>query len=306
MAELVLKIGNPKPTKFVRNDVEMPNELVDALKQDYQLTPQEVALYYDEVPKTQAEMDAEYQDGDIIEAFSDEHIKFIHAQEICHLRYLPLNEDKLNPRNTIQEDFHITLSEFKFERLNQNTIQRTNQFTGDIDIIGKNPNAKGEYMDVPGFIARQKTFPNHKMFGTNSHEVWYGGVIKIDNVDLVWDKIEEKTPHRKVNYKTMPLKSHEKKTFLALPIEDFTKEEAAEMGQGESEEYLDEIGKNVTRILQKRVHKINYHAILSPQQLADALDTTKELDLRLELAPLSKQLKIRKPNKANGNNNQIN
>lgn len=217
-----------------------------------------------------------YQDGDIVCAFNNRRIRTVHAEHLCHVKDLPFNSDGLNPINTLPYYWHELTHQFKFERIARFEIQRTNLLTLESDVINATPNAKGEYMDVPLFIERQKQAPMHRIFGTEGREVWFGGNIDFSHakLDKVWQKIEQMTPKREVDYQLWPLSSHEKKNFLALPVEDFDEATKAEYEKPEM---------NGEEIVRKRKHKVDYAVLVSAEKLLDIKDKTIEVDLRREV-----------------------
>ena len=96
------------------------------------------------IVKTKSHPKAErYQDGDIIETFTDVQIANCHAQIICHPRKFPMNTFGLRDRYTLLEKYTAAVSEFRFTRLNSNDVQRLNLITGEADIISSTPNSKG-------------------------------------------------------------------------------------------------------------------------------------------------------------------
>ena len=172
------------------------------------------------IVKTKSHPKAErYQDGDIIETFTDVQIANCHAQIICHPRKFPMNTFGLRDRNTLLEKYTAAVSKFKFTRLNSNDVQRLNLITGEEDIIGRTPNSKGEAMDVYEFLIRRRKSPRHRIFGiSHGNEVWYTGNRKIthDVCDGCWNDIETHTDNLKVNHEHFPFSETEKRHFLAL------------------------------------------------------------------------------------------
>ena len=181
-------------------------------------------------PKTER-----YQDGDIIETFTDVQIANCHAQIICHPRKFSMNTFGLRDRNTLLEKYTAAVSEFRFTRLNSNDVQRLNLITGEADIISSTANSKGEAMDVYQFLTRRLKSPRHKIFGTShGNEVWYTGNRKItrDVCDSCWNDIETHTDNLKVNHEHFPFSETEKRHFLPLNCCGFMNEECCEVSHG--------------------------------------------------------------------------
>lgn len=163
-----------------------------------------------------------YEVGDVMHAFNDRRIGAVHIEHICDVRKTGFNSDGLRPVSISKQQRDLSY-QYLFERVNATTVQRTDQFTNEVDIIDATPNAKGEYMNVALFLKRRLENPNHAIFGTAGNEYWYGGKVLNDvaKVDEVWNLIEGETPERRVNHKKWPLGSAETLRFVALSTADF-------------------------------------------------------------------------------------
>ena len=160
-----------------------------------------------------------YQDGDIIETFTDLKILNTHAQMICHPKKFPMNTFGLRDRYTLLEKYMAAVSKFKFTRLNSNDVQRLNLITDEEDIINTVPNAKNEVMNVDQFIIDRRKSSRHRIFGTShGNEVWYTGHKKITSevCDVCWNDIETHTDNLKTNHEHWPFTETEKRHFLPL------------------------------------------------------------------------------------------
>ena len=160
-----------------------------------------------------------YQDGDIIETFTDLTISNRHVQTICHPKNFPLNTFGLRDRNTLLEKYMAAVSEFQFTRLNSNDVQRLNLITGDVDVVNTIPNANNEYIYVDKFLGDRVKSPRHRIFGTShGNEVWYTGHRKFTHevCDIVWNDVETHTDNLKSNHEHWPFTETEKRHFLAL------------------------------------------------------------------------------------------
>ncbi len=159
-----------------------------------------------------------YQDGDIIEAFSNTRIHFCHAEMICHPDQFDFNSDGLRDIDTLFEKFMAKTSKYKFTRVSGSEVVRLNLLTAEEDTISDVPNAKSEMMDVRLFLSRRKKHPRHKIFGTPGNEVWYGGNAARDDVTIadVWNDIETHSANLKADHANWPLSAIEKRTCLPL------------------------------------------------------------------------------------------
>jgi hypothetical protein len=159
-----------------------------------------------------------YQDGDIIEAFSNTRIHFCHAEMICHPDNFAFNSEGLRDIDTLFEKFMAKTSKYKFTRVSDSEVVRLNLLTAEEDTISDVPNAKSEMMDVSLFLSRRKKHPRHKIFGTLGSEVWYGGNAVRDDVTIanVWNDIETHSANLKADHANWPLSAIEKRVCLPL------------------------------------------------------------------------------------------
>lgn len=168
-----------------------------------------------------------YQDGDVLCAFTDRHIKCVHAEHICHIKTVAFNSDGLNPAGTLPEKFRQRTSQYKFERVSKYEIRRTNQLTQESEILSNIPNEKGEYIHVPLYLARRKLHPGHVIFGTEGNEIWYGGRRDVSEsiVDAVWNDIETCSEYRKTDHVLWPLGVDDKRVHLGIKLTNNITEE---------------------------------------------------------------------------------
>ena len=178
---------------------------------------------------------SQYQDGDIIETFTDLKILNTHAQVICHPKNFPLNTFGLRDRDTLLEKYMEKVSQFRFTRLNSNDVQKLNLITGEEYIINTIPNDKKEAMDVYQFISRRVKNPKHRIFGTShGNEVWYTGHKKITSevCGACWNDIETHTDNLKHDHEHWPFTETEKRHFLPLNCCGFMNNECCEISCG--------------------------------------------------------------------------
>jgi hypothetical protein len=160
----------------------------------------------------------QYQDGDIIEAFSDTRIHFCHAEMICHHDKFSFNENGLRDHDTLLEKLLQKMSKYRFVRLNATEVKRINLLSLEESVINDTPNADGEHMNVAQFVKRRVAHPKHKVFGTSGSEVWYGGNSSRDRAtcDAIWNDIETHSDNLQVDHSHWPLSSAEKTRCLPL------------------------------------------------------------------------------------------
>ena len=263
--------------------------------------------------KTKSHPKAErYQDGDIIETYTDLKILNTHAQIICHPRKFPMNTFGLRDRNTLLEKYTAAVSKFKFTRLNSNDVQKLNLITGEEYIINTIPNDKKEAMDVYQFISRRVKSPRHRIFGTSQgNEVWYTGNRKIthDVCDACWNDIETHTDNLKTNHEHFPFSETDKRHFLPLNCCGFNNNEHCEISdetccerqsgvlkeQVFEEDPVLEDGEpnNEIIIVAKRKWQVPYWDLISELgiNVDDVRNRNKELDARVD-GPLENRSKM--------------
>ena len=265
------------------------------------------------IVKTKSHPKAErYQDGDIIETYTDLKILNTHAQIICHPRKFPMNTFGLRDRNTLLEKYTAAVSKFKFTRLNSNDVQKLNLITGEEYIVNTKPNSNGEAMDVYEFLIRRRKSPRHRIFGiSHGNEVWYGGNNKIthDVCDACWNDIETHSDNLKVNHEHFPFSETDKRHFLPLNCCGFMNDECCEISCGTccerqsgvlkeqvfSEDPVLEDGEpnNEIIIVAKRKWQVPYWDLVSELGLDvdDVRNRNKELDARVD-GPLENRSKM--------------
>jgi len=198
-----------------------------------------------------------YEDGDIVCAFNCRRIRCVHAEQICHIKTAGFNSDGLRPLNSLPELFQKETYQYRFERVSKTEVKRINQITLEEEILSNIPNAKKEHIYLEEFLTRRKKHPTHRIFGTTGAEIWYGGRSDVSNfrLDTVWQKIEEKTELREVDYKDWPFSDAELSHFFVVPTDDFDEVQASELVSSINSE-PDEEGN--TTIIKKRKNKVGF------------------------------------------------
>lgn len=232
-----------------------------------------------------------FQDGDVIQAFTQRRVWATHAQHYCHRKLAGFNADGLRPAGSLAETWYALTHEFKFVRVGSSVERHHLWEPGVVDVLGATPNAAGEHIVVEDYVRLRKLHPRHKLFGAAGAEVWYGGRMteSASVVDAVWTAIETQTAYRKADHPWWPLSLQERMHFLALPVTDITDETADTWN---SIEY-DETGP--TRVLlRKRKHFGPWRDVVTTQALRNrVLDMSREVDLRGTIAAVNGNLLIR-------------
>ena len=163
--------------------------------------------------------DLSYQDGDVVQAFSNKEIQFSHAQNICNVNNFPLDPvTGLRANNSLLMKFFEKTSLYKFERVNSNEVVRTNLLTNAQDTLSTNANADGERIDAYQYLSRRLKNPKHKIFGSSGREIWYGKSISSEEVDIdsIWNDIETDTSNLKSDHLQWGFTELEKSHFVCI------------------------------------------------------------------------------------------
>ena len=176
---------------------------------------------------------ANYQDGDIVQVFTNNRIRTIHTEVICHPWRSRVNRHGLRRSDHVRAFFEHT-HQYRFERLAKHWYQRVEIATGETLLQGLVPDASGQGGDVDLFVRMRMSEreqapdggPKLAMFGQPGREVWYGGCYdpSPENLDRVWDSIEFHTPKMRDDpfYKLMTWGQSDIRHALALRCDDVT------------------------------------------------------------------------------------
>lgn len=161
------------------------------------------------------------QDGDVLCAFNDRQILCCHAQHICHPKRAERNGSGLIVASDVLARYHEATAQYRFQRVSATEVERIELATGNREVFGPKPNARGELIDVRLFLRRRRRHPRHHVFGEDGAEYWYGG--RTDHspsaISRVWDAIEQATPHRRVEFPRWPLGSIERRHYLPVMLD---------------------------------------------------------------------------------------
>lgn len=155
----------------------------------------------------------QFNDGDIIEAFSLNRILLANAQGLVLPRFYPINEvTGLRASGSALENVTALLHRYKFTRTGQATVNRLDQDTGEVDELDY------QYINVEEFLRRRFQNADHKIFGLPGNEVWYGKRRAEVDAGLIWDRLEEDSDHRRADYSTWNLSDLERSRFLPISL----------------------------------------------------------------------------------------
>ena len=238
--------------------------------------------------------DAQYKDGDIVQAFSNERIHMCHAEIICGTNNFPLDTASgLRPNDGLLMKFVEKIHKFKFIRLNENEVKRINLETLAEDVLSEVSSANGERINIYRYLSARLRNPNHKIFGVSGAEIWYGG-SRSSNVDDIWNDIETHSDNLKTDHSNWPLTDVEKRHFLPLNCCGHNHEEGedVELSTGTVVErnmpvYKTEVvgGENAQVLLAKRQWQVPYWDLASELDINvdDVRNRDKILDGRKDV-----------------------
>ena len=255
--------------------------------------------------KTASTDQKRYQDGDIVQTFTNRRIHLAHAQMICRPGNFPLNTFGLRERDTLFEKYMAKTSQYRFTRLNTHDVQRLNLITDEEEVLNTTPNVNGEAIDVAMFVKRRIQHAQHKIFGTvPGREVWYGGKIPRNEsvVATVWNDIETHTDSLQDDHGHWPFSETERRTLLPLnctgyktDVEEISDPTARERCACvyRTEDVPDVEDEQVNIIVAKRQWQVPYWDLASSLgiDIDDVRNKSKEVDVRSD-APLIERNKI--------------
>lgn len=221
-----------------------------------------------------------YKDGDILHAYTDNHILIKAAERLCHPWKATPNEHGLLNLETKEQDFFELTHQYKF-------IRSGSQVTR-IELSTLQEEDVSDQMDVTLYISRriQNLAPNgaakKALFGTPGNEIWYGGTFDTTKASVVWDMLEQKTAEIRTNYKNYPWDLQILREYLVVPIDPITEERASELTSAKVDDTDPE---NIITIA-KRAHKVTWRPLFARSGFtaADVENKQKAVDLRVDAA----------------------
>lgn len=227
--------------------------------------------------------DDHYQDGDVLHAFNDRQIGWVHAWHILDPRKGQTNFHGLRVKGGPAFYHCEATREWRFERLGATTVLRTNLWTTAQDVV--------EMPNLQLFLNRRTARADHIIFGTPGAECWHGGGTDMSatKVDELWAWLEGNTNKRRAAHRKWMWSDKALSKYLILPVLDMRDEivrraEGVEMDYDSLQpEYDPELGIG-TNIVRKRRASVNWRAMpgINPVQV---LNTGVKLEYRNILEP---------------------
>lgn len=150
-----------------------------------------------------------YQDGDILDSFSESRTDACHIEMICSKLNFGMNSSGFREPGTLFEKYLSKTRTYKFIRLNGSQVKRINLITLEEDVLSPTKNENNESINPYEYLSRRVKSPNHEIFMTaQGKAVWYGrGLNIIDNEALradLWNDIETDTDKLRINHTNWP------------------------------------------------------------------------------------------------------
>jgi len=165
------------------------------------------------------------KDGDILSAFSDEHILLTNAYNIFWPR---IDNDPFKPKvkGFLGNKYPLLrlclqlIYEYEFMQITQNEIIVRNLLTNEITICSKYAKNPKWRIDIDKI---KTTLDNIPVFEEQGKKVWYGGRCNYswNVINKIWDYIEEYINDSRHNYMLWPAGKEELKHFLFIRTEPF-------------------------------------------------------------------------------------
>lgn len=247
--------------------------------------------------------DDRYQDGDILNAITDEVVAMTRLENmICHPREMGFTQYGTRPDGCLLELYLARICPFKFERVSATEVLRTNLDTLEPDLLGPTPNEAGERINVQEFLRRRLQHRSHSIFGAPGAERWYSGSKRrytSATLDLAWADVEQHSNHRKADNLWFPWTETARRKYLILPTlpmraEVASRAEGSEFHSMDGQpDYDPAIGPQLNW---KRRVKMNWRELGFP--IAATLDRAQVSDYRGIIEPQGSTGLIVKPRKS--------
>lgn len=161
-----------------------------------------------------------YENGDVLAAFSDRHVANVHAQRICKPRPEQRNSDGRLQIGTLPFHYMSRVSQYRFERVGPVEVDRYEIGTAN-DPVRFGP----ADMDVRFFLRRRLRKSDNLIFGPKGQEVWFGGRTDFSAAatQAVWEQIEANSGIRQnvARWQLWPMGRLDIRSHLALRMESF-------------------------------------------------------------------------------------
>lgn len=229
---------------------------------------------------------AGYEDGDVIAAINDRQIRRVHAEMICRPRLADGRRvgGFLAGTQPLLQTFLEAVFQYRFQRVAETAVLRTERATGQTMLCSADAIDARARIDAARYVKLRKKAGKKPLFGTEGREIWYGGRTDFTPaaLDIVWGHIETHTPHRAEDFLRWPLGRLDARHHLAIAVDDFDNEVAAEMVEPLTRPADPGKAGLPHEILKKRRHRVRWQDLpgLSPKTSRDVLDRSKAVDIR--------------------------
>ena len=236
-----------------------------------------------------------FDDGDVLQAFNKRMIQWVHAQ---HVFWPRVNGRRVGGLQAVGypllEQSLALCSQYKWERVSESEVCRTNLRTGSVVTYGSKPVPDPDDPEQEIFLHVREHF-RHKhdsgktpLFGQMNREIEYGGSIASDSgtVGKVWDAIEAATDLKRTAFNRWPAGTNDLKEFLFVCVDDFDDDEARELESPLTEPapITDDDGTG-ERVVRERKHGVDWRRYVLPSvsslvSAADIENPKRTIDIR--------------------------
>lgn len=150
---------------------------------------------------------SDYQDGDIVEAFSLARIRKTAAERLYAPSQFGFNNSGLRDDNSLRSVTEA-LSQYRFERVTSTSVKRVILSTGAEEIM--------DFPNADEYISRRLSNPAHRIFGTTGAEVWFTKTRENLDHEELWDVIETVSDYVRDDFSRWEFTELEKVFFLPL------------------------------------------------------------------------------------------
>lgn len=200
-----------------------------------------------------------YEDGDVMMAVNSKRMLDVNTQMIVgqNFKNALRNGDTYVIPNSLHDIYKANTMQYKFERISQTEVKRTDLTDNSFTIFSDIPNEDNEHIYVQAYIDYALKSPRHQIFGTKGSEYWYGGrtITTLASLNKVWVEIEKQTEHRKADNMDYNFAGTHN---IKIEVDDFTDATAGELT---SQLLGDTLVDGEYPVLKERRYKVNYRAL---------------------------------------------
>ena len=221
-----------------------------------------------------------FRDEDVVHAHNDTYLLWQATQRITDHRKVLGGFFK--PTTSMAFKRMEAVRQYKFERISRTEIKRITLADLSEETLSATPNADGEAIDVPQYIARRKAAGKLAMFGTEGRAIWFGGRTdaSLTKLSTLWtDTITPETGLLESNHKQKweGYSNHFRKRWLVVVTDDFSNSRRSVIEESDID--LTDPENPITLAIRR--HKVAWRSLsgLSAQDIADIANPNTRVDV---------------------------